>query len=236
MCGRPNDVRAFIITARGAAPVTGDRPHPDRPNEHAPNVTRELHVEPLCFDMIAPLPDDYSRNPYGHPDGSKKQGIDMQRDAWGVKWGPYKLDDDREDGDNRDVLDRIPVVSDGGQVATYPFTCAWSAPIVAIERASVRYRMLSFFLSWGGEGPTRGRVMISDGATTEVIPEESGGDDFPTSAEWDAVEGNDDAEEALHRRSQAAESKYLTSHDEWVATTWRATEAARVLYTRLAGS
>jgi hypothetical protein len=128
--GSPSDVVAFIATARAAAPNSGDAPG-------SPNYHPSLDVSPLEFHAIAPLPDSYSEQPYSD------HGYDLCREWWGTKWGAY---DQAE-----------PQISPDGSVVRYDFTCAWAPPVRAIQRASLRFKSLRFWLSWGGEGPCRGR-------------------------------------------------------------------------------
>jgi hypothetical protein len=189
--GTPEDVAAFIITARGAAPLTGDR---DGFNAH-----KSLRVTPLSFHSIAPLDDSYSEHKYSD------HGCDLERRWWGVKWGPYECDDG--------------VVGRDGASVTYAFQCAWGPPTKALERASRRYRTLRFWLSWGGEGPCRGRHAFVDGATVVSVD-----DDYKTQIEPDyatdeEMEANEDA---AHAKNQAAEWKYINAHESWVDEMLRA--------------
>lgn len=183
--GSAEDVAAFIATARGAAPLTGDR--------DGFNARGKLRVTPLSFHCIAPLPDSYSENPYS------SHGYDLEHAGWGVKWGPYET--------------REPVVSPDGLSVTYEFQCAWGPPTVALERASRRYRTLRFWLSWGGEGPCRGRHAFVDGKTTVSLEDdwESIRPDCATEEEMDADE------DAACKKNDEAEHKYIRTHDEWVA-------------------
>lgn len=184
--GSANDVAAFVTTARGAPPLTGDR--------EGFNAHKELRVEPLCFHMIAPLPDSYSEQGYS------EHGYNLEHRGWSVKWGPYESAE--------------PVVSPDGKAATYDFTCAWGPPVEALRRASARYRTLRFWLSWGGEGPCRGRHAFHDGKVTVAIE-----DDYETIKPDCATEEEYEADEdAAHAKSYAAEQKYIASHDAWVAS------------------
>jgi hypothetical protein len=79
--GASGDVAAFVATARGASPATGD-------GAGSWNERKELVLEPLCFHMIAPLPDTFSANEYGR-NGSV--GYELEKTGWGVKWGPYDV-------------------------------------------------------------------------------------------------------------------------------------------------
>lgn len=189
--GSKDDVDAFVVTARGARPTTGDDPD----QFHGPY---KMKVEPLCFHVIAPLPDTYSAHPYGD---RESVGYNLESKGWGVKWGPYDVDKES------------PRMSDDGTRATYDFTCAWGPPVMALRRASFRYPTLRMFLSWGGEGPCRGRhalergeicVEIEDDYETEIAP------DMPSDEEYEADE------RAASAKGDAAERKYIESHDAWV--------------------
>ncbi len=183
--GTKEDIEAFVITARGAAPFTGDKP--GSANEH-----KRLRVISLSFHAIAPLPDSYSEREYSD------HGYHLEANAWSVKWGPYEC--------------RDAVISEDGASATYEFQCAWGPPLEAMRRASMRYRCLRFFLSWGGEGPCRGRHSFNAGKTTEVHndPYSAMEHEYPTGDEYEADE------DAAAAKGDAAENKYILTHDEWV--------------------
>lgn len=193
VAGTANDVAAFIATARGASPVTGD----EGPLfvDGSPARERRLRIEPLNFHLIAPLSDDYSRLPY------ESYGYKAEITGWGVEWGPYKIAAD------------APSVSPDGSSATYEFTCAWGPPLKALVRASLRYPMLGFALSWGGEGPCRGRHLFRAGAMLAVADDPYDPIikiDMPTDAEYAADEN------AAHEKRVATECWYIARHDLWV--------------------
>lgn len=198
--GAANDVAAFVVTARGARPATGDAPG-------SLNGNGELHVSPLCFHMIAPLPDSFSAEEYG---SGKSVGYELEVKGWGVKWGPYQIADD------------APAMSDAGTAATYDFTCAWGPPVVALRRASLRYPTLRFLLSWGGEGPCRGRHAFWRGDVLLEIDDywRNMAPEMPTDEEYEADE------DAASRRSEAAERKYIDSHESWVRSETEGQRAA----------
>lgn len=190
--GSKDDVAAFVATARGARPTTGDKPD-------SPNGTYKMVLEPLCFHMFAPLPDEFSMHPYGD---RRSIGYNLENDGWGVKWGAYNW----EDG--------MPRISEDGTEATYEFTCAWGPPVKALTRASLRYPVLTFYLSWGGEGPCRGRHAFARGGVTHEQCDDYRRDiapDMPSEEEYEADE------DAASKKSDEAEAKYIASHNAWVA-------------------
>lgn len=195
--GTKEDVEAFVVTARGARPMTGDRAVDANGHENC-NYHPRLTIEPLCFHLIAPVKDRFSKYPYGS-EGSI--GYEAEVEAWGVKWGPY------------DVDPASPALTDDGTRVTYEFTCAWGPPVKALTRASLRYRSLRFYLSWGGEGPCRGRHAFEAGKTTIKRSDDYERDietELPTDAEYEADE------DAALAKSDAAERKYIATHDAWV--------------------
>lgn len=121
--------------ARGpAAPLPGDA---------APDYTPE--IVPLSFHQIIPLPEQYSQVPYGRLE--KPNGYDIEYETWGVKWGPYET--------------KGPTPVDGG--FTYEFTTAWVCPKIWLAKASAIWTDLLFIASYGGEGPTRGVIVLKAG-------------------------------------------------------------------------
>lgn len=202
VAGTPGDIEAFVATARGAGPATGDGP--DSCNKH-----ESLCLIALSFHMIAPLPDEYSMHPYGDR-GSV--GIELERKLWGTKWGPYDISEDS------------PRIAEDKSTATYDFTCAWGPPVEALRRASLRYPTLRFFLSWGGEGPCRGRHMFDRGKTTFARSDNYERDikpDMPSDEEYEKDE------DSAYERGKVAERKYIDSHDVWVEEEIRTSKASR---------
>lgn len=187
--GSAEDVAAFVATARGAAPCTGDV---DTGGPFT-NATRRLRIEPLNFHLIAPLPDSFSERPYGN-DGS--HGYHLQRQYWGGKWGPYN--------DTKDAT-----LSHDGTRATYEFRHAWGLPKEAFRRASLRYGLLRFYVSYGGEGPCRGRGRFVKGRA-DVVDDPYDASEYPTEADHDADE------EAASNRYDAVVNQRLAQHDTWV--------------------
>ncbi|MGN6107777.1 MAG: hypothetical protein ACTHU0_21905 [Kofleriaceae bacterium] len=186
VCGSKNDIEAFVATARGAAPATGDK-------HGTLNHREKLIVEPLCFHLIAPLSDAYARGSYSDV------GYHMEADGWSVKWGAYDAAE--------------PVLSTNGTRVTYIFTCAWGPPVKALQRASMRYPSLWFYLSWGGEGPCRGRHTFRAGEICSALQDDWKHNiqpEYPTETEYNVNES------AAAAKADAAEQKYILEHDAWV--------------------
>lgn len=183
--GTEEDVAEFIRCARGVHPPTGDK------EEANSDVARPK--QSFSFHALVPLPAEYSTVSYSpnYANRNGANGYDMEYQTWGIKWGAY---DHRE-----------PTVDPG--VATYRFQTAWSAPhAVFLPKVAQRFKRLTFLLSWGGEGPTRGRAVFYK--NTKI----GGGDeykaeDYPLGedTDWDAY--------------QAVQNIRQTTHDLWVGWT-----------------
>lgn len=153
------------------------------------------------FAALVPLPPEYSQVPYGSqmPAG-QRSGYDMERDTWGVKWGAY-------DARPAEVNETLP---HGRSSITYDFNTAWSPPITFLEKVAQSWPLLRFYLSWGGEGPTRGRALFANGDSEDLCESADEHGNAP-----DQNEGEDDG--AFHERYSAWEAERLTQHDAWVA-------------------
>jgi hypothetical protein len=127
--GPDKDVKRFVAQARAVPPMCG----PGDGN-YQPDKKRE--PLDLSFHAIVPLPQSYSERSY------TDCGYDLEHETWGTKWGAY----DQEP----------PTFADGA--ATYSFTCAWGHPDKWLRKAAASWPSLKFFMSYGGEGPTRGRL------------------------------------------------------------------------------
>lgn len=186
--GPHNDIRAFVDKARGPIPQSGDA------EETAAllNTVPSTDTVPLSFHAIVPLPADYFTRPYD------TYGHKAERDAWGVKWGAY---------------DQTEPIAEPRR-ATYEFTCAWGLPDQFLVAASAAWPTLVFLVSWGGEGPTRGRVKAIRGELSSVISEtyETTKHLYPKLApDADAA-----AEEAWTAAYNAVELEHVRTHDAWV--------------------
>lgn len=187
--GTKVDVEAFVVTARGASPVTGD--------EEGCNNISKLSLNELSFHLIAPLTDDFSRRPYGDRDS---YGINAQRDGWSVKWGACECSEAE--------------ITHDGLRATYSFQCAWSPPVKALQRASLRYRSLLLILSWGGEGPCRGRHCFKAGKVVHRFEDVYAGS---MGVEYDeATEKYGEDSDESYAAHQKIESAYIDVHEKFV--------------------
>lgn len=150
--------------------------------------------ESFCFHSLVPLPPQYSQRAYG--DGRPGNGFDLECETWGVKWGAYDQ--------------KKPVLENG--LATYRFTTAWSAPTKFVGKVYPQWPALYFWLSWGGEGPTRGRATFgaNDPIPAVIQDEKYRKEDYPREEDFD------DDEEA-HRAYKAVEQLRMTEHPFWVA-------------------
>lgn len=146
--GKDQDLGAFTRQAKGKRKPTGDLPtYPTG----LKNYNYELATNPASsvfeFDRLIPLPESYSQFPYS------KHGYDLEVETWGIKWGAY--------------AHKPPRFKEG--CATYWFRCAWEAPRVFLEKVSMRWPALWFVVSYGGEGPVRGRFALHKGEYLENV-------------------------------------------------------------------
>jgi len=140
--GKDQDLGEFTRQAKGARKPTGDLPtFPDGQE----NINYDSAANPpnsvFEFDRLIPLPESYSQFPYS------SHGYDLERETWGIKWGAFGH--------------KKPKFEEG--CATYQFRCAWEAPRIFLEKVSSRYPDLWFVVSYGGEGPVRGRFALHKG-------------------------------------------------------------------------
>lgn len=188
IAGPPEDVSAFVAQARAATPAPGLSRNPLAAKVEAA-IRDERPVIPLSFHAIVPLPKAYETEPYD------PFGCAAERAAWGVKWGAYGIAE--------------PELSEGR--ATYKFQTAWGPPGVWLARASEAWPTLDFLLSYGGEGPARGRIRFRGGESLHDQHDDYRAEDYPSESDY----GEDD--DAYFDAYKAAEHVYLQSHDEWVA-------------------
>lgn len=194
LTGPSDAVHAFMDKATGVPPCPG---LPADPQSRA--FEEKMRAEsgpppaiPLNFHGIVPLSPEYGQRDY------TSFGYHHEALVWGVKWGAYKVEP--------------PVVSPAGDRVTYEFTCAWGLPTKWLAAASRAWPTLTFYVSWGGEGPTRGRVIYSQGSA-QFIHNKS------YSEECEAYPDDDASlsEDANHDAYKAVEQAYVRSHDEWIA-------------------
>ncbi len=146
--GKDQLLGEFTRQAKGQRKPTGDLPTlPDgqkNPNygcaENPPSSVFE-------FDRLIPLPESYSQFPYS------SHGYDLEAETWGIKWGAFN---------------HAPPKFEEG-CATYWFRCAWEAPRFFLEKVSLFWPDLWFVVSYGGEGPVRGRFALHAGQYLENI-------------------------------------------------------------------
>lgn len=181
--GPDADVRAFVDRAHAPPPKNGDEPGSPNYFDGPPSA---LH---LSFHAIVPLPPEYSTREYS------PAGYDMEIATWGVKWGAYDQ--------------KPPIVTEGQ--AVYAFSCAWGLPTPFLAAASAAWPGLAFLVSYGGEGPVRGRVVFFRGKPLVAYGEPAHAP-YP---EWSDREGFE--EDAYFDAYRAAQRHYLDTHDAWVA-------------------
>lgn len=161
--GDPETVARFVAAARGKKPRTGD-PKPEG-NSYGNYISPEEWAarpdELFEFHSLVPLPAAYSQVPYSTSSDRQPSGYNMEHETWGVKWGAYHRGEDW-----------TPPVIDPGHV-TYEFRTAWSPPSeVFLPKVAAKWPGLTFFLSYGGEGPCRGRYLWSGGGEAWAAPED----------------------------------------------------------------
>lgn len=195
--GEPAAVAAFVLTARGRHPRNGDAGEPTASGQGRYASKPEGPVNAFNFHTLVPLPADYSINPYG--DGSERSGFKLEVETWGIKWGSYAHGE--------------PVTDPGA--ATYSFQTAWDGPHeVFMPKVSLRFPDLLFLLSWGGEGPTRGRALFAGGLKTGGLDgyrDEDYRDHIPAEEKED--------EPGAWDAHQAVQNARLIGHPLWLALT-----------------
>jgi len=185
--GPPEDVMQFIAKAKGTRPPTGDKD----------GVNSEIGKEPgndFQFHKLVPLPPEYSTNPYG--DGSPNSGYELEVKTWGVKWGAYSI--------------QFPVVDPG--IVTYRFETAWKGPTEFMAKAVLGWPTLDFFLSWGGEGPTRGRWSRLNG---KVKDQSERYQNWSRLLPGEGHDGQED-EEKYMEAYDAVTNAHRTAHAQWL--------------------
>lgn len=195
LIGPTDDVTAFIAAAHGRHPPSGD----------TKGVNTEIgkgEGSPFNFHSLVPLPDEYSKVPYG-TETRTANGYDMECATWGIKWGAFSANNQKLAKPIRDP-----------SAATYTFRTAWDGPHkVFMPKVSKRFPSLLFLLSWGGEGPTRGRAAFSTGGKRGG-EEPHRKEDYP---KWVDEEGYEIPERlAMYNAVQNAR---LTSHALWCGFT-----------------
>jgi len=151
----------------------------------------------LSFNAVVPLGPEYERNTYD------PYGYNLEQELWGVKWGAYDV--------FRDYVQ--------GKSLMYKFNTAYSASIVWTEKASKKFPNSYFYLSWGGEGPTSGRMIFKNGATLcsdapsyEQLVEKG----LYFKGVWPS-NLSDEEEEALFEQENIVTNRFLLAHGNWTS-------------------
>jgi|SRR5579872_415392 len=162
--GEDDRLGEFTRTAKGTGKPTGDLPTlPDGSRNLNYECTSDPPTSVFEFDRLVPLPDSYSQFPYSD------HGYHLEQETWGIKWGAF--------------AHKPPKFEEG--CATYWFRCAWEAPRVFLEKVSRNWPDLWFVVSYGGEGPIRGRFALARGDYLENCAEQ-GCDTDMSDEEWEA--------------------------------------------------
>lgn len=198
--GDKEQVEEFARLSKLPRPRTGDKA--DSLNYQKEEPQPQL----FGFHGVVPLPKEYSEVPYsgdfskGDPLAPRNDGYTMEADTWGVKWGPYNLKEE-----NIVELDGFFGVE---------FTTAWGPPTRYLAQAAERFPELKFFLSYGGEGPTRGYMQFEGGIEVCGYDDAYNSDDYP---EYDEDrESEEGYEDAYFEEYSNVEKFYIFTHDEWV--------------------
>lgn len=194
--GAPERVSAFAEQARAVPPQPGLSRDPIFAKAGAAARARGPKLpQEISFAAIVPLPAAYETEPYD------PFGYNAEHATWGVKWGAYQVRDAER--------------SDDGTAVTYAFQTAWSAPERWLAQASIAWPDLTFALSFGGEGPARGRLHYRGGEALLSRHDDYDEADYPRHDECD--EDGEDGECAACAAYEAAEQLHVTTHDAWIA-------------------
>src|SRR5260221_1897932 len=140
--GRDQQLGEFTRQAKGTRKPTGDLPeYPDGLKNYNYDCATNPSSSVFEFDRLIPLPESYSQFPYA------SHGYNLELKTWGIKWGAFGH--------------KPPKFVEG--CATYWFRCAWEAPRIFLEQVSTKWPDLWFVVSYGGEGPVRGRFALHKG-------------------------------------------------------------------------
>jgi hypothetical protein len=180
--GKDQRLGEFTRRAKGARKPTGDLP--TFPDGRA-NINYDCAENPPTsvfeFDRLIPLPESYSQFPYS------SHGYNLEVQTWGIKWGAF--------------AHKPPKFREG--CATYWFTCAWEAPRIFLEKVSLNWPDLWFVVSYGGEGPIRGRFALHNGEYIENIADDTG------------PSFDDMSDEEWEEQSEAWVNAYQNAHEEY---------------------
>ena len=194
--GPDDQVTAFIRLSERPQPATGD---PEGSFNNSGDIPKKVV---FGFHGSVPLPAEYSEVPYSNHPGLG--GYDMERSTWGVKWGPYDIDEAwTRDGEE-------------SEIAHITFTTAWSPPLIWMQKASINFPELKFYLSYGEESPSRGRAVVEAGNILEERHDDYS--EFYDDSYHDEM--SEEEEEALYEKNHEAEMHLVNTHDEWVGLEW----------------
>lgn len=196
--GPAGSVQAFIADAEGPMPQFPREPYevPTPPKDSV-----------FSWHRLIPLPADVLLRRYGCDHGAAGNGHDWERALWGIKWGAAQA---------------TRTIQSPGRVL-YAYRTPWSPGDLFFRRVSILRPTLQFFVSWGGEGPARGRFVAQNDVVTEVY------DPLDKNA-WHAANPvppkgheSDEALEAYFDKEHAWREALVNTHDQWVSLCLRGT-------------
>lgn len=153
----------------------------------------------FSFQQLCPLPVEVMSNEYS------SAGYEAEAEAWGIKWGC-----------NDAKLERVVQLQPRIHLVEYTYQTPWAPGQRFWERVAPCWPELQFFLSWGEEYPSRGRLCAQNGHLT-VVTNESWTDRVESDVMADYDAAADDDGERRHDLSDAWRDEYLRSHGDWVA-------------------
>lgn len=181
--GKDQWLGEFTRQAKGTRKPTGDLPtYPNGSKNYNYDCGTNPPSSVFEFDRLIPLPESFSQFPYS------SHGYNLEIETWGIKWGAYGH--------------KPPRFEEG--CATYWFRCAWKAPRTFLEKVSMNWSDLWFVVSYGGEGPVRGKFTLHKGEYLENVENI----DY-TYYEDEDEEGRYDAWVNAYRSSHEAYTKYI---------------------------
>lgn len=189
VAGDPAEVARFMDAARGIPLEPGPRNRFRAVGEVPP---REM---PLDFGSLNPLPSESTERSYND------FGYEAEIAAWGVKWGAY----DQQD----------PIVEGG--IATYEYTTTWGIGYDFHSIVAENWPALTFLLSYGGEGPVRGRIAFrGDAEDGSVEDDDEFAKEFPEEPDSERDEDSDAWKEYEAKPDYATHCPQVT-HPLWLA-------------------
>jgi hypothetical protein len=200
----------FAKKAKGHYPDYAQNPN----FKHPEVVIEEQKPSELCYNQFIPVPQGLLERTFGAEDYKRQaekdgelllidgcvSGYDWQCKNWGTKWGAY---------------DEAPAKIKGDDVVEYNFTTAWGAPVNFIATVSTQYPEMTFVLSFGGEGPILGRIIIKNGAILDDVSDMEG----QIENEPEYPENDEDEDEMEHFEDEFSEwlNQFIDTQDTCVA-------------------